>query len=136
MNREKIITEATSWLGTPWHHQGKIKHVGVDCGYFLLEVFANVGLVERSFIEPYPRDWATHKNDERFLEVVERYAHKTDTSQAGDIAVFKYGRTFSHGAIIIDLPRLIHAQIKQGVVYAKTTDAELAGRDVKFFTVF
>lgn len=26
-----IVTEARQWIGTPWHHQGRVKQVGVDC---------------------------------------------------------------------------------------------------------
>lgn len=29
--REQIIEEARSFLGTPFHHQGRVKHHGVDC---------------------------------------------------------------------------------------------------------
>lgn len=27
----EAVTEALTWLGTPYHHQGRIKGVGVDC---------------------------------------------------------------------------------------------------------
>ncbi len=29
--RAEIIAEARTWLGTPYHHQGRVKGVGVDC---------------------------------------------------------------------------------------------------------
>jgi cell wall-associated NlpC family hydrolase len=134
--REAVITEAKNWLGTPWHHQANLKAVGVDCGYFILEVFANAGLIEKQPIENYPRDWALHKSEERFLAVVERYAHPITEPKTGDIAVFKYGRTFSHGAIVLDYPHLIHAQINHGVVFANATHAELANREVKFYSLW
>ena len=29
--RQQIIDEARTWLGTPFHHQGRLKGVGADC---------------------------------------------------------------------------------------------------------
>jgi len=29
--RQQIIDEARTWLGTPFHHQGRLKSVGADC---------------------------------------------------------------------------------------------------------
>lgn len=36
--RAEIIAEAMSWKGTPWTHQGRLKHVGVDCAGIVLGV--------------------------------------------------------------------------------------------------
>ncbi|WP_436904878.1 hypothetical protein [Acinetobacter johnsonii] len=33
------VQEALTWLGTPYHHQGRVKDVGVDCGTLLCEVY-------------------------------------------------------------------------------------------------
>jgi hypothetical protein len=53
----------------------------------------------------------------------------------GDVAVFRYGRTYSHGAIVIAWPRLIHAYWQRGVVWGDATLYPLAGRPVRFFGV-
>jgi cell wall-associated NlpC family hydrolase len=29
--RAAVVAEARSWLGTPFHHQGRVKAAGVDC---------------------------------------------------------------------------------------------------------
>ena len=29
--RAQLIAEARTWIGTPFHHQGRLKAVGVDC---------------------------------------------------------------------------------------------------------
>jgi hypothetical protein len=49
--------------------------------------------------------------------------------------VFQFGRTFSHGAIVTDWPRLIHAFWRRGVVWGNATLNPLAGRKVRFFGV-
>ena len=45
--RNHLIDVARSWLNTPYHHAGRIKGVGVDCGTLLSEVSMETGLVER-----------------------------------------------------------------------------------------
>jgi NlpC/P60 family putative phage cell wall peptidase len=31
MTRDEFIAEARTWIGTPYHHQARVKGVGVDC---------------------------------------------------------------------------------------------------------
>ena len=113
-----------------------MKHAGVDCGRYLIEVYANCGLIDRFVPEPYPQDFALHSSDERFLCNIERYAVKVDSPQTGDIAVFKYGRCYSHAAIVIDYPRIIHAKINEGVTLDLATQGDLLNRSVRFYTLF
>jgi len=66
-----------------------------------------------------------------------RYAREIDgPPQRGDVAVFRFGRCFAHGAIVIDWPRLIHAWCDVGVVFADAQQAPLRGRQVRFFDPF
>ena len=52
----------------------------------------------------------------------------------GDVAVFRFGRTFSHGAIVTDWPRLIHAYWAASASCGATRRCyPLAGREVRFF---
>ena len=43
--RQAVLAEAESWIGTPFHHQGQVKgrQGGVDCAMLLLEVFLAAG---------------------------------------------------------------------------------------------
>jgi NlpC/P60 family putative phage cell wall peptidase len=136
VQRTAVIAEAQSWLETPWHHAACVKGAGVDCGWFIYAVFLECGLIAPTAIDTYPRDWALHNTEERYLEVVERYAQRIESPQAGDIVVFKNGNTFSHGAIVVDYPRLIHAQVGCGVCYADAGCGKLAGRDAVYYSVF
>ena len=43
--REKIVAEARSWIGTPYHNCADIKGVGVDCGMLLVRVYVDTGVV-------------------------------------------------------------------------------------------
>ena len=41
---EKIVTEARSWVGTRWVHQGRLKGKGVDCAGLISEVARDAGM--------------------------------------------------------------------------------------------
>lgn len=132
-NQKAVVDEAKSWLGTPYHHAAGIKGVGVDCAYLLIEVFAKCGLVERFTPARYPMDWHFHKGDELYLGNVLKYAHEVDIPEPGDIALYKFGRCISHGAIIVDWPRVIHAVRNQGCVVANGTASGLGPRLAGFW---
>lgn len=137
--RYAVVEEAISWLGTPYHPQARIKGLGVDCAMFPSAVYEAVGLIPR--IEPtYTQDWMMHRDEEKFLEFVTPYAREITREEAGpgDFVIWKFGRTYSHSAIIVDLPEVIHAVIKGGAVIRADmdTDVDLIDRPVKFYTVF
>ena len=77
-------------------------------------------------------DYRNHR-----LRALLAYAREIPVPPApGDIALFKFGRVFSHGAIVIEWPRLIHAYWAIGVVWGDATLHPLKGREVRFFTPF
>lgn len=136
VSRAEVLAEAASWLATPYHHQGRIKGAGVDCATLLIEVYRAAGLVPRIDPRPYPPDWHLHRSAERYLGWVQRYAREIPAPGPGDVALFRFGRCFSHGAIVAEWPRLIHAYIGQGCIWADGTRAPLAGRPVRFFSLW
>jgi NlpC/P60 family putative phage cell wall peptidase len=132
-----VVQEAESWIGTPFHHAARLKRIGIDCLMLLAEVYERAGIAGP--IEPphYPPDWHLHKDAERYLDGLAAYARPIEGPPLpGDIALFRFGRTFSHGAIVTQWPRLIHAYWNIGVVHGDATLYPLAGRPVKFFTPF
>ena len=111
IQRESVLIEAESWLKTPFHHRQCIKGAGVDCAMFLYSVFNNTGLVPDIEIEEYPHDWHMHRDGERFLSHIMKYANWIPDPPylPGDVLMYKYGRCFSHSAIIVSWPMIIHA---------------------------
>lgn len=135
--RQRVVAEAETWLRTPYHHMGRIKGGGTDCLMLLAEVYAAAGVIGHVEVPFYPPDWNLHRDAERYLEGLMRYAREIDgPPQRGDVAVFKFGRCFAHGAIVITWPRLIHAWCDTGVVFADASQAPLSGRQVLFFDPF
>ena len=111
-DRQHVVDEALTWVGTPYVAGGDVKGGGVDCGMILVRVFVDLGLVEPFDPRPYPAQWHMHQVEEKYLGWIEKFAREiTDgsTPKPGDIIMFRFGKTFSHGAIVIDYPTLIHA---------------------------
>lgn len=71
--RARLVAEAESWIGTPYHTGARVKGAGVDCLTFVAGVFENAGLVPKLAIPHYPPDWHLHRDDERYLEGVLQY---------------------------------------------------------------
>lgn len=139
LERQQIVDIARSWLRTPYHHAARIKGVGVDCGTFLAEVFAEAGAVPTVDIADYPHDWHLHRSDEKYLAYVKRYAWEVvdgSDPDVGDVVVWKFGRCFSHGGIYIGGGLIIHSLLNIGVTTDELDGEQFNGRERKVFSIF
>jgi cell wall-associated NlpC family hydrolase len=109
--RSRVVRAARSFVGTPYHPHGRKKGVGVDCLTLLAEVYTEAGLIESPKIPHYAPDFFKHKGTELYLNGVLQYTREVEVAKPGDIALWKYGRCFSHGAIVVDWPHIIHAHV-------------------------
>jgi NlpC/P60 family putative phage cell wall peptidase len=130
---ESVLAEARSWIGTPWHHAGRVKGAAVDCAMLLAEVYERCGLIPH--IEPahYPPDWALHRSEELFLGWVERFARRVEGEpQPADVVLYKFGRCASHAGIVLEWPgAIIHAYMPlRAVTVTGAFDGDLCGRYV------
>jgi len=177
--RSAVLAEARRWLGTPYHHMGRMRGVGADCATFPAEVYAAAGVVAPLMIEFYPPDWHLHRplrpagcegpqavtrmraqhdgplgprdlagtagtganNHERYLARVVEHAAEVASPQPGDFALWRIGRAFAHGAIVLAWPRIVHAVVGIGVIEDDGTAPTLAfgrrregARERKFFS--
>jgi cell wall-associated NlpC family hydrolase len=114
--RQKVIEVARSWLGTPYHHMGRVKSAGVDCATFVCEVYEEAGITPHIVLDYYPKDWALHKNKERYLETVLKYSRIISKPEIGDMILYRFGRVASHSAIVIEYPKIIHCALRIGVL--------------------
>lgn len=126
--RKRLLDEAYTWLKTPHHHQGRVKGAfdsdnpgGVDCIMLFSECFHRAGFIESLPYIEYAHDGHLHRGEEILLEWLSKYAHRISRSQTlpADLVVYKFGRRYSHGGIIIEpgWPRIIHAVLGRCVEY-------------------
>ena len=85
-DRRRVIAEAESWLGTPYHHMGRLKGVGCDCLTLLAGVYHASGVIPALDIPFYPPDWHLHRSVERYLEGLVGHACEVDGAKPGDVA--------------------------------------------------
>jgi len=136
--RARVAAEACAWLGTPYHHRACLKGVGVDCAQLPIGVWSAVGLIQKFDTGDYPADWHLHREEERYASFVLRYADEIAAAdgQAGDLILFKFGRAFSHGAILIAPGVVVHAVRKDGCVTLGDLDrdVDLLDRPRRYFS--
>jgi cell wall-associated NlpC family hydrolase len=118
--RERLIAVARTWLATPFHDCAAIKGAGVDCGMFIKASFEEAGLITDVDLGDYSPQWYLHRNDELYLSAIGNRMIEINEADAiaGDIVLYKFGRCFSHGGIIIvpGWPKIIHAYRQIGCV--------------------
>lgn len=135
--RNKVIKEALEWYQTPYHHQAKLKHVGVDCAQLIAAVAENTGLVkEKINIQSYSVEWHLHNREEKMLEIIRSFGceeRNIDDREPGDILTFKFGRVNSHMGILVEETRFIHARIDIGKVVINELSGDWLKRLNKVF---
>jgi cell wall-associated NlpC family hydrolase len=115
--RRAVVVEAKSWVGTPYVSNGLVKgrRGGTDCAMLLVGVYANVDLIPSDFDpRPYPPQWHIHRSEEKYANGMLQFASEVAGPPErrplpGDLAMFKVGHVFAHGAIVIDWPFVVHA---------------------------
>lgn len=115
--RAAAVAEALSWERTPFHDCAGIKGVGTDCAWFPFRVYHAVGLMPAIEIPNYSPQFLLHSDKELYLDIVEAHGIGIQGDPLpGDFVIWKFGRCFSHGAIVIQWPRIIHAHKPAGGV--------------------
>lgn len=113
--RAAVIAEARTWINTAFAHQQKCKGAGVDCGYLLAEIYrvAIPGWPGLDFGN-YGPQWMMHKDEDAnfYVGIVQEHCVPMDHPDSGDIVLFKFGRGYSHGGIVVSWPEIIHADAR------------------------
>jgi cell wall-associated NlpC family hydrolase len=143
--RNRIIEEARSWISTPYHDHASVKgrNGGVDCAQLIRCVFVNAGVVPDFTIPYYSPQQFLHTDREDYMRTVLTFAREIPEREAlpGDVVLYKLGKAFGHGAIIIlpGWPAIIHASAPARMVLEGDGLQENLGvpwRERRFFTAF
>jgi len=120
-----IVTEARSWIGTPYQHQASLKGVGCDCIGLVRGVWRAVHGAEPWRVPAYGPDWAEVGGEDRLVAGLSAHFGPVDAARAGDVIAFrmKPGAVAKHVAIMsagegMDDPKakIIHAYWGHAVV--------------------
>jgi cell wall-associated NlpC family hydrolase len=136
-----IVTEARSYIGTRWLHQGRTRS-GIDCAGLVLKVAhaCNIFTFDTA-------DYSRQATDESMLELCREHLDPVATAQScpGDIAVMRFG-TNRHigffGDYLYGGLSLIHAYSQRigsqrpQVVEHRFTDDWLRSQNASLIAVF
>lgn len=102
--RERIVTSARSWVGTPFHHQASVKAVGCDCLGLLRGIWRELYQREPVTAPCYDQSWM-RDGHELLLEALHRHCSPVDVGEIceGQILVFRWrmGWHCDHGRLHI-----------------------------------
>lgn len=92
-NRGRIVDTAREYLGTPFHHQGRLKGVGVDCIGLLVGVAREMGLFVHDNTE-----YSRRPDGRTLLAELRKVLDEIPVEDAkpGDILVFWFQRRTRH----------------------------------------
>lgn len=113
MDKFAIKGAAVQWLDTPYHHQAKIKNVGVDCAMLIVAIAEELS-GKTINIPVYSPEWHLHNKEELLCTTIENLGCvRKDISDMdiGDILTFKFGRVNSHMGVYIGTSQFIHARL-------------------------
>lgn len=140
----EIVACARSWIGTRFHHQGRLKKTeshagGVDCLGLLVGIASELGLKDGSgrLLADYDETDYTHTPAaERLLANLSQHLTVVDTVTPGCIVALHMDDSPRHLGIISDYGDglgLIHAYAQARKVVEHALDAEWRRRIIRMF---
>ena len=157
--RAAVVAEARTWLRTPFHHAARLKGIGADCETFICEVFSAAGVFTAQNIPYVPSQWFLNTKEELYLNYLSKYAREyvvgpwslvvgqNDTTPSGqrpatsdqrlplpgDVICVKHRWVYSHGAIVVAWPKVIHCFPPCVMESHAHYNPAFASRELKFF---
>jgi NlpC/P60 family putative phage cell wall peptidase len=128
--RDRIVAEARKYLGTPYHHQGRVLGHGIDC-YGLVEMVAR-GL---GFDVPEGVRYSRIPDEAQLLAYMDQYAVQVDkrSYQLADILIVPFRGQMRHMAIVTEIG-MIHAYEPSGMVVEHAIDDKWARRIARAYS--
>lgn len=102
-----IVTQARTWLGTPFHHQARLKGKGCDCLGLIVGVVDELGLKDAHGRLLSSYDEITYPKEPDGSYLIEKLTSLLDEvpiadARAGDLALFRVRENPQHLAILSD----------------------------------
>lgn len=114
LNPIDIESKAREYIGTPWHHRGRKKGVGVDCVGLLVCVYRELGVEVFDLVEYSLSDHFSLL----IKEVLKhgRLVKSEDSPVAGDIVIFRGRDMHNHCGIHTSAGTFIHSYSSPAVM--------------------
>lgn len=145
--RALVAALAREWISLPYYHGQRLRGVGGDCTFFVL-VYEDAGLIPPTDIPSYSPQAHLHSEAAVYEGIVRNYAQSTETPGIGDVVLYKFGRTFSHGGVIVDPgrwadptsaapPLIVHGDMMaMRILLGEGDQGRLADVPRRFFTLW
>lgn len=125
-----VVTQARTWLGTKYHHQGRLKQSvncagGVDCIGLVIGIINELGICDNNgyLLSKYDHnDYSRQPQTTKLAECFDLYLDEVDIAdiKSGDVLLFKLWKEPQHVGIVSDYPTggfgLIHCNSSSGSV--------------------
>lgn len=102
--RQAVVTEARTWVGTKFVHQAGVKGAGCDCAHLISETYRAAGLMPAIVYPVYGKDFYRHaEHEEKYIvETAKKYFDEITEAECapGDWITVKVGRAYAHCAIV------------------------------------
>jgi NlpC/P60 family putative phage cell wall peptidase len=102
-----IVTHARAWVGTPFHHQARLKGKGCDCLGLVVGVVDELGLKDKNGVQLAAYDEVTYSREPDGAYLTEKltgllFEVPVEEARAGDLGLFKVRENPQHLAILSD----------------------------------
>lgn len=141
--REELVKEAMEWMNTPYRGWSRMKQFGADCIGFVAGVFVNTGHItdaeaEAAIPKSYSLQHGQHEATTEYVDGILKFMEEISESEVrpGDVVMFKIALAYSHSAVVVKWPLILHSMAHGGVKLADAKKSPLlAGKPARFFTL-
>lgn len=136
-----IVAQARGWIGTPFHHQARLKKVGCDCLGLIVGVVDELELKDKNGVRLAAYDEVTYSKEPDGEYLIKKLVDvlieiPPEEMRAGDLALFKVRENPQHLAILTDYEGgfgMIHSFAPARRVVEHRLDDDWRARLVKVF---
>lgn len=136
-----LVAQARTWLGTPFHHQARLKGKGCDCLGLIVGVVDELGLKDRNGMKLAAYDEVTYSKEPDGAYLIQKLTGLLEEvpiaeARAGDLALFKVRENPQHLAILTDYEGglgMIHSFAPSRRVVEHRLDDEWKSKIIKVF---
>jgi len=122
LTRVEFIEELRKWIGTPFHHQGRWRGLGVDCAGLIVMPLYDLGVVD--ILKADNRTYQRKAGHKILLERLKLVADEIprEEMELGDIMLFTIYKYPQHLAVKSYGNNIIHVTEEYGVIEEEIDD--------------